>query len=114
RAGAPQSLPRGRRARDPRRALGADLLPARDRALEPEAARDRGQQHGASAVPARLLRRDDGAVIRYLLGRLALFVPTLLLLSAVTFFVGFLTPSDPVIVKLGQHADPAAAARLRH
>jgi peptide/nickel transport system permease protein len=52
--------------------------------------------------------------MRYLLTRLALFFPTLLLLSAVTFFLGFLTPSDPVIVKLGQHADPVVAARLRH
>lgn len=52
--------------------------------------------------------------MRYVLTRLVLVVPTLLLLSAVTFFLGFLTPSDPVIVKLGQHADPAAAARLRH
>src|SRR6266852_5601678 len=51
---------------------------------------------------------------RYVLGRIALFLPTLLLLSAVTFFLGFLTPSDPVVVKLGQHADPVAAARLRH
>src|SRR5438874_1298610 len=51
---------------------------------------------------------------RYVLGRIGLFVPTLLLLSAVTFFLGFLTPSDPVVVKLGQHADPVAVARLRH
>jgi peptide/nickel transport system permease protein len=51
--------------------------------------------------------------VRFVVGRLAAFVPTLVLLSAITFFLGLLTPSDPVIVKLGQHADPAAVERLR-
>ncbi len=52
--------------------------------------------------------------MRFVLARLALLPPTLLLLTLVTFFLGYLSPSDPVEIKLGQHASPAAAARLRH
>jgi peptide/nickel transport system permease protein len=51
---------------------------------------------------------------RFVLGRLALIPPTLLLLALVTFFLGYLSPSDPIEIMLGQHAAPAAAARLRH
>src|SRR5947209_1833760 len=51
---------------------------------------------------------------RFVLGRLALLPPTLLLLALVTFFLGYLSPSDPVEIMLGQHAAPGAAARLRH
>jgi peptide/nickel transport system permease protein len=51
---------------------------------------------------------------RFVLGRLALIPPTLILLALVTFFLGYLSPSDPIEIMLGQHAAPAAAARLRH
>jgi peptide/nickel transport system permease protein len=51
---------------------------------------------------------------RFILHRLALLVPSLFLLSLVTFFVGLLAPGDPVAIQLGQHANPAQAARLRH
>src|SRR5436309_10037197 len=51
---------------------------------------------------------------RFVLGRLALIPPTLFLLSLVTFFLGYLSPSDPIEIMLGQHASPQAAARLRH
>src|SRR5205807_1501152 len=50
---------------------------------------------------------------RFVLGRLALMLPTLLLLALVTFFLGYLSPSDPIEIMLGQHANPEAAARLR-
>lgn len=53
-------------------------------------------------------------LLRYVLYRLALAVPTLVLLSALTFFLGLLAPSDPVTIMLGQHADPAQVARLQH
>jgi|YNPNPStandDraft_1061719.scaffolds.fasta_scaffold03550_9 peptide/nickel transport system permease protein len=53
-------------------------------------------------------------MLAYVLRRLALAVPTLLFISAVTFFMGLLAPGDPVEIILGQHADPAAKARVRH
>jgi peptide/nickel transport system permease protein len=53
-------------------------------------------------------------MLRFVLHRLALLVPALFLLSFVTFFLGAMAPGDPVAIQLGQHANPAAAARLRH
>jgi peptide/nickel transport system permease protein len=53
-------------------------------------------------------------MVRFVLGRLALLPPTLLLLALVTFFLGYLSPSDPIEIMLGQHAAPDTAARLRH
>jgi peptide/nickel transport system permease protein len=49
----------------------------------------------------------------FLLRRLGLLIPSLLLLSFVTFMLGLLAPGDPVEIRLGQHADPEARARLR-
>jgi peptide/nickel transport system permease protein len=53
-------------------------------------------------------------MLRYVLQRLLFTVPLLLVLSAITFFLGAVAPGDPVAIRLGQHADPAARARLRH
>jgi peptide/nickel transport system permease protein len=53
-------------------------------------------------------------MFRFVLHRLALLIPALFLLSFVTFFLGALAPGDPVAIQLGQHANPEAAARLRH
>ena len=53
-------------------------------------------------------------MLRFVLGRLALVPPTLLLLALVTFFLGYLSPSDPIEIMLGQHAKAVTAARLRH
>jgi peptide/nickel transport system permease protein len=53
-------------------------------------------------------------MVRYILKRLLMAVPILLILSAITFFLGAVAPGDPVAIRLGQHADPAARARLRH
>jgi len=55
-----------------------------------------------------------GPVLRYAARRCLLAVPTLLLLSALTFFLGLLAPSDPVTIMLGQHANEAERLRLRH
>jgi peptide/nickel transport system permease protein len=52
-------------------------------------------------------------VLNYVLRRLAVAVPTVLVLSALVFFLGLLAPADPVTIMLGQHADPASSARLR-
>lgn len=51
---------------------------------------------------------------RFIATRLLLAVPTLLAISAIAFFLGALAPGDPVEIMLGQHADPASRARLRH
>ena len=50
----------------------------------------------------------------YLVRRL-LWLPFLLLIIAfITFALGLYGPGDPVLVMLGQHANPEAAARVRH
>jgi peptide/nickel transport system permease protein len=50
---------------------------------------------------------------RFILHRLALLLPSLFLLTLVTFLLGAMAPGDPVEILLGQHANPEAAARLR-
>jgi len=52
-------------------------------------------------------------VIRYILLRLALLVPTLLGVLAVTFALLYLAPGDPVAAIVGERADAAAVARAR-
>jgi ABC-type dipeptide/oligopeptide/nickel transport system permease component len=52
-------------------------------------------------------------VIRYLLLRLALLVPTLLGVLAVTFALLYLAPGDPVAGIVGERADSATIARVR-
>jgi ABC-type dipeptide/oligopeptide/nickel transport system permease component len=50
----------------------------------------------------------------YGLKRLALAVPTLLAVSFVTFFLGYLAPGSPIDLLVGQHADPAIRRQLEH
>lgn len=52
-------------------------------------------------------------MIRYLLLRLALLVPTLLGVLAVTFALLYLAPGDPVAGIVGERADSATVARVR-
>lgn len=52
-------------------------------------------------------------MIRYILLRLALLVPTLLGVLAVTFALLYLAPGDPVAAIVGERADAAAVARAR-
>ena len=54
------------------------------------------------------------AVSAYGLKRLALAVPTLLAVSFVTFFLGYLAPGSPIDLLVGQHADPAIRRQLEH
>jgi len=49
----------------------------------------------------------------YVLRRLLLLVPVLLLVSFITFSVSFFTPGDPVRLLLGQRADPETMRRER-
>jgi peptide/nickel transport system permease protein len=50
---------------------------------------------------------------RYLAGRLLLTLPTLLLATALIFFMVRLVPGDPAQVMLGDIENPAALARIR-
>lgn len=50
---------------------------------------------------------------RYILRRLLQGIPTLLAISAITFFLGYFAPGDPVSILLGQHASPEARERVR-
>lgn len=52
-------------------------------------------------------------MIRYILLRLALLIPTLLGVLAVTFALLYLAPGDPVAAIVGERADAAAVARAR-
>lgn len=70
----------------------------------PQAERGAKRRFRGSALP----------VVRYAGRRCLLAIPTLLVLSAMTFFLGLLAPSDPITVMLGQHASEADRIRLRH
>jgi ABC-type dipeptide/oligopeptide/nickel transport system permease component len=53
-------------------------------------------------------------VLPYIRKRLLLAIPTLLAVSVVTFFLGFLAPGSPIDLLMGQHGDPAVRRRLEH
>ena len=54
-------------------------------------------------------------MLRFLLNRVALTIPTFVALMFVTFFAIRLVPGDPVEVRMGEHGiDPARLAMLRH
>ena len=50
---------------------------------------------------------------RFLLSRLALLLPTLLGVLAVTFLMLYVAPGDPVQAMVGERADAETIARLR-
>jgi len=52
-------------------------------------------------------------VIAYILRRLALLVPVMLVVGSITFLLIHVTPGDPAAVMLGSEATPAQVARLR-
>jgi peptide/nickel transport system permease protein len=53
-------------------------------------------------------------MLAYMLRRL-LWLPVLLLIvSLITFALGYYGPADPIVALLGQHYDPEVAARLSH
>lgn len=53
-------------------------------------------------------------MLKYLAKRLLLTVPTLLLVAVIVFLLVRLVPGDPAQVMLGEGADPAAIAAMRH
>lgn len=48
-----------------------------------------------------------------MLSRLLQAIPTLLLISFLTFILGFLAPGDPIRMILGERSDPQAVAQVR-
>lgn len=50
----------------------------------------------------------------YIRNRLLLAIPTLLAVSFITFFLGYLSPGSPIDIMLGQHSDAATVKRLEH
>ena len=53
-------------------------------------------------------------MLRYVLTRGASMVPVLFLLTLATFLMLHLTPGDPVMLMLGEDADPATVVQIRH
>jgi len=53
-------------------------------------------------------------MVRYVLSRLLQAIPTLLLISFLTFIMGYLAPGDPIRMILGEHSDPQTVAQVRH
>jgi ABC-type dipeptide/oligopeptide/nickel transport system permease component len=53
-------------------------------------------------------------VLPYIAKRLALAIPTLIVVSIITFFLGFLAPGSPIDLLMGQHGDPSVRRRLEH
>jgi ABC-type dipeptide/oligopeptide/nickel transport system permease component len=52
-------------------------------------------------------------MVRYVLSRLLQAIPTLLLISFLTFIMGYLAPGDPIRMILGERSDPQAVAQVR-
>ena len=52
-------------------------------------------------------------MLRFILGRLALAVPTLLAISFLVFFAGYLSPGDPVDIIAGEKASAETRERVR-
>jgi peptide/nickel transport system permease protein len=53
-------------------------------------------------------------MLKYIAKRLLLTIPTLLLVALIVFILVRLVPGDPAQVMLGEGADPAAIAAMRH
>lgn len=50
----------------------------------------------------------------YIRNRILLAIPTLLAVSFITFFLGYLSPGSPIDIMLGQHSDPVRVKQLEH
>jgi ABC-type dipeptide/oligopeptide/nickel transport system permease component len=58
-------------------------------------------------------QRGDSALIAFTLRRLLALIPTLLVITAITFFMGFAAPGDPISTVLGERASTAQVAALK-
>jgi ABC-type dipeptide/oligopeptide/nickel transport system permease component len=52
-------------------------------------------------------------LLTYAIRRVLALIPTLLVMSAITFFMGFLAPGDPVTLMLGERANAAQVSALK-
>ncbi|TCU33918.1 hypothetical protein EV129_114160 [Rhizobium azibense] len=52
-------------------------------------------------------------MLRFVLSRIGMAVPTVILVSVLVFFLIRLIPGDPATLMLGDMADPASVAALR-
>src|SRR3546814_13947095 len=66
-----------------------------------------------SPEPSRRLGAEPVHMTGYLLRRLAMTVPTVLLVAVAVFVLVRLIPGDPVALLLGEDADPAQVIGLR-
>src|SRR5258707_223036 len=53
-------------------------------------------------------------MLTFIRNRLFLAIPTLVAVSFITFFLGYLAPGSPIDIKLGQHSDPIIRKKLEH
>ena len=53
-------------------------------------------------------------MLTFIRNRLLLAIPTLVAVSFITFFLGYLAPGSPIDIKLGQHGDPEIRRKLEH
>jgi hypothetical protein len=79
----------------------------------------KGWAPGQAAVLERAARRAllteaSASMLAYLLRRIAMTIPTLLLVSIAVFTLMRLIPGDPVQLMLGEGADPAQLELMRH
>lgn len=54
------------------------------------------------------------AVFAYSLRRILALIPTLIVISAITFFLGNFAPGDPIQIMLGEKGTQAAIDRIKH
>lgn len=60
-----------------------------------------------------LRRKEVNALVAYSIRRLLALIPTLIVISAITFFMGFAAPGDPVTLMLGERARADQVASLK-
>jgi peptide/nickel transport system permease protein len=68
---------------------------------------------GAGRSPRRLPLLSVSAMLRFLLRRLAILVPTLLFVSMIIFGLQQLLPGDPAIALAGEERDPEVIEQIR-
>jgi peptide/nickel transport system permease protein len=53
-------------------------------------------------------------MLRFVLKRILLAVVSVWAISTITFFIAYLAPGDPILLRYGEHSSPQAIAALRH
>ena len=72
-------------------------------------------RHDDAAVPTDRCSRLSPLMLRFLLSRVTLIIPTFVGVTFLSFILLHLVPGDPIEVRAGEHGiDPARLAELRH